>query len=215
MDPRNLLRLFTVRQMKDRAGLVGANGVGPLVRDMLSTTDGHTRYHLVGHSYGARVLLNAVARPNGQPLPRPVDSLLLLQPAVNHLCFANSLPGGPVGGYRKALELVKHPIMSTFSARDFPLRNTFHWALNRSKDLGEVQVAGDEPPNQYAALGGYGPRGTQDSREVAIKDPGDRYDFGETAPRIWAVNGTRTITDHSDIYSESTAWALFDLATAG
>lgn len=215
LNPRNLIRLLTVRQMKDRAGAVGANGVGPLVRDMLGATDDNTRYHLVGHSYGARVLLNAVARPDGQPLPRPVDSLLLLQPAVNHLCFASNLPGSRVGGYRKALDLVKRPIMSTFSVQDFPLRNTFHLALCRDKDIGEVEVAGDEPPNEYAALGGYGPRGTDDSREVAIKDPGDRYDFGEEAPRIWAVNGARTITGHSDIYIESTAWALFDLATAG
>jgi pimeloyl-ACP methyl ester carboxylesterase len=214
LNPRNLIRMLTVRQMKDRAGVVGANGVGPLLRDMLAVNE-NTRFHLVGHSYGARVLLNAVARPEGQPLPRPVDSLLLLQPAVNHLCFADTLSGGRAGGYRNAPDLVKRPIMTTFSVHDFPLRNIFHLALRRGKDIAEVEAAADEPPNQYAALGGYGPRGTDDWREVAIKDPDDHYDFGKNAPRIWAVNGAKTIRGHSDIYSESTAWALFDLATAG
>lgn len=213
LNPRNLLRGLTVYQMKDRAGVVGSAGVGPLLRDMLNATDGEaTRYHLIGHSYGARVLLTAVARPSGGPLPRPVDSLLLLQPAVNHLCFAKQLPNTRPGGFRDALAMVKQPMLSTFSSHDFALHDTFHLALRRGKDIGEIEIAGDEPPNQYAALGGYGPRGFDGWNEVDVKDPPDTYDLGPTAPRVWAVNGNRTISDHGDVVNESMAWALFNLA---
>lgn len=219
LNPRNLLRGLTVYQMKDRAGIVGSVGVGPLLRDMLNaaarkgeSAEEVTRFHLIGHSYGARVLLTAVSRPNGGPLPRPVDSLLLLQPAVNHLCFASQLRNGRPGGFRDALAMVRQPILSTFSARDSALHDTFHLALRRGKDLGEIEIAGDEPPNKYAALGGYGPRGFDGWKEVGIKDPLAAYDLGPTAPRVWAVNGNRTISGHGDVINESTAWALFNLA---
>lgn len=206
LNPRNLFRMLTVYQMKDRAGTIGTVGVGPLLRDLLDSAGAATRFHLVGHSYGARVLLNAVSRPVGSALPRPVDSLLLLQPAVNHLCFSAA---HPEGGYRKALELVRQPIMTTFSVHDFALHDTFHLALRRGKDLGEIGIAGDEPPNEYAALGGYGPRGELSFTEVAIKDPGDLYQFDTW--EVLALNGSRTISGHGDISSPSTAWALFSM----
>jgi len=211
LDPRKLVRLLTVYQMKDRSGVIGSAGVGPLLRRLLERAATSTRFHLVGHSYGARVVLNAVARPEGGPLPRQVDSMLLLQPAVNHLCFAAQLDSGNPGGYRSALSQVRLPILSTFSNHDFPLHDTFHLSLRRGKDLGEIGIAGDEPPSQYAALGGYGPRGLDEWAEVAIKQPADFYDLGTQAPEVWAVNGASAIKSHGDVVNEATAWALFNL----
>jgi len=215
LAPRNLFRGLTVWKMKDRAGLVGAVGVGPALGDMLEATTGkQTRFHLVGHSFGARVLLAATGRSSSGLLPRQVDSLLLLQPAVNHLCFAERLANGRPGGFRGVLDAVKQPILSTFSRHDFPLTSTFHLALRRGKDLGEVQIAASAPPSEYAALGGYGPGGLSDRGEVAIKEPLDMYDLTDSAPAIWAVDGSRTISGHGDVVNESTAWALFNLARA-
>ena len=110
-DPRNIVRVLTIYQMKDRAGVVGANGVAPLVRDVLAAKD--VRLHLIGHSFGGRVMLSAIA--GGGPLPqgRKVDSLLLLQPAVNHLCFAEKVTNtNRPGGYREVLNRVRKPILS-------------------------------------------------------------------------------------------------------
>src|SRR5262249_8493831 len=72
LDARKLVRLATVLQMKDRASQVGAKGVGPLLRDILRA---HTevRVHLIGHSYGAIVVLSAVCYPPEKPLPAKVD----------------------------------------------------------------------------------------------------------------------------------------------
>lgn len=211
LNPRNLVRGATVWKMKDRAGKVGSNGVSALLSRMLGATVGKsTRYHLIGHSYGARVLMAALL---GQP--RPVQSLLLLQPAVNHLCFADRLGSGEPGGFKKVLDLVDRPVMSTFSANDFALHRTFHLVLRRGGDVGEVDIAATEPPNQYAALGGYGPRGFAGWREVPIKDPTDRYDVGPGAPDVWAIHGTARIGDHGDVINAATAWALYNLVEVG
>jgi hypothetical protein len=212
LDPRTLFRGMTVWQMKDRAGAVGANGVAVLLTSTLGATSGETRFHLVGHSFGARLLLAAILQASHDGMPRPVDSLLLLQPAVNHLCFADALPTGRPGGFREVLAQVEQPILSTFSSHDFPLGKTFHLALRRGKDLGEVEIAADEPPSEYAALGGYGPRGFDGWQEVTIKDPLDPYDLGDDAPEVWAVNGSARIAGHGAVVNEATAWALFNLA---
>ncbi len=211
LNPRNLLRLATVRQMKDRAGTVGVRGVGPLLQAMLTRAPESTRFHLAGHSYGARVVLNAVARPQGgdENLPRSVDSMLLLQPAVNYLCFAPSLPGGGIGAYAPAIGRVRQPIMTTYSGHDFPLRRVFHLALCRKADLGEREIAGDVPPNQFAALGGYGV-GEAAHTSVEIKSPTDNYDLA-SASGILEINGTRLISGHGDVVNEATAWALLNL----
>ena len=96
IDPRNLLRLFSLYQMKDRAGTVGANGIADLLRKMLAATDAGMR--VCGHSFGAKVMLSALCAP--APLPRTIASLLLLQPAISHLAMAGEVPGqGVPGGY--------------------------------------------------------------------------------------------------------------------
>lgn len=211
-DPRNIVRLLTVYQMKDRAGVVGAHGVGPLLSDLLAATD-DAHVHLLGHSYGCKVVLSALCAP--AVLPRPVDSVLLLQPAVNHLCFAASVGRhNQPGGYRKAFDRVKLPILSTYSGQDFPLHDTFHLALRRGSDLGELKIAAGagEPPSRFAALGGYGPR---EAGEVLLPicDPEELYDLA-SGTSIIGLDGTRTIDGHGGIINESTWWALYQLVAA-
>lgn len=209
LDPRNIVRTLTVYQMKDRAGTVGAQGVGPLLRELLAA--GNARLHLIGHSYGGKVVLSATSY--GDELPRKVESMLLLQPAVNHLCFAETVPGSDKpGGYRPALARVKKPILTTFSAHDFPLTKTFHLALRRQDDLGEVKIAAaGDPPSKYAALGGFGPRKAGEQL-IEIQDAGQPYQLGGGG-RVIGLRGTRTIKGHGDISNASTWWALYSLAS--
>ena len=209
-DPREILRAFTVYKMKDRAGVVGARGVGPLVRDVLSADD-DVRLHLIGHSYGCRVLLAALC---AQPLPRRAESLLLLEPAVNYLCFAEQVPlSGQPGGFRTALSRVKQPVFSTFSERDRALHDYFHLALRRDADLGEAKMAAlGTVPSLYCALGGWGPGGlgADEALEVALKRAPERYDTGGAQQSIFALNGKIGITGHSDVINEWTFWALYN-----
>lgn len=210
LDPRWALRLATLYLMKDRAGAVGWNGVAQLLRDILARSRGAV--YAIGHSFGAKVVLSAVAAQD-EP-SRKVRSMLLLQPAVSHLCFARTVPGreGP-GGYRPVLDRLEDRIFTTYSANDFPLHEIYHRALLRRSDLGEIRIgAAGEPPSAYAALGGYGPRGADQHLVDPIPEPGTAV----TAPagtRLIGLDGSRSgrIGGHGDVANRFTAWALREL----
>jgi len=210
LDPRNAVRVTTVLMMKDRAGVVGTLGVAHVLERILKCCE--RPIHLIGHSYGCRVMLTAVSVPQG--LPHKVDSILLLQPAVNRYCFAVLIPDiGVKGGFEPALHRVNRPIFSTFSRNDAPLRYLFQFAARRMKDLGELRSAAGEP-SIYAALGGYGPAGMipAEHQTVPIKEVGDPYTRDEKV-RVLALDGSGKITGHGDVRNSYTWWALMDQAT--
>ncbi len=207
LDPRNLVKPFTVWRMKDRAGRVGAGGVKTLLHDLLARSQ--ARIHLLGHSFGCKVVMTALSRLENPA--RPVESALLLQPAVSKYAFAGQVPRrGVSGGFHRALERVRLPILSTFSSHDVALSKVFHLAVRRHDDVGELQMAGEG--SEFGALGGYGPQPPQ-CPPVFINDPGQPYDL-QVPARIIGVNGSRTIRGHGDVSNESTWWASYWLATA-
>jgi hypothetical protein len=204
---RDALRAATVWLMKDRAGRVGREGLGPLLAEVMEAAPG-ARLHLVGHSFGCRALLAAVA---AAPLPRPVNSVLLLQGAVNHLCFAPDPRGdGRPGGFRPVLDKVEQPILATFSDKDDSLTKIFHLALRRAADLGEVQGLVAGAPSPYAALGGYGPGGCgEECERIPVFEVGRRYELGPGPKRLYGVDGSAAISGHSDVSNPATWWALW------
>ena len=206
-DPTDIIKLASLYQMKDRAARVGSTGVATLLRNLLAIPD--VSINVFGHSFGAKVVLSAVCAPPA--LPRIVDSLLLLQPAISHLCFAETVPGRPgPGGYRSALDLVASPIFSTFSGMDFPLHKIFHLALRRPADLGELRTAGaGEPPDRYAALGGYGPRRAGERTAIdPMPVPGEAYPDLAGVKIVGLDGSEQQITSHGDVANAYTAWAL-------
>ncbi|HEX6871134.1 MAG TPA: hypothetical protein VF163_08555 [Micromonosporaceae bacterium] len=206
LDPRGLIRLATVLLMKDRAGRVGGHGVADLLT-ALCAAPGQPRIHLVGHSYGAKVVLSALCAPPDGAVR--VDSVLLLQPAVSCFCFADSVPGtGRPGGYHEAPARSREPVLTTFSRFDVPLTSLFHLAVRRSSDLGEAVIAG-LPPSRYAALGGYGPQG-RDAETLVTPParPPELYPLATTAARLVAIQADEIIHGHGDVTNPATAWAL-------
>lgn len=211
LDPRNIVRLTTVLLMKDRAGVVGHRGVGPLLGRILGASAG-VRVHLVGHSYGGKVVLSALCSP---AVPRAVRSVLLLQPALSYLAFSPDVPErhGP-GGYRAATSRSELPILVTWSRNDFPLRTAFSMAVRRRDDLGEhdIGAAGLEtPPSLFAAMGGWGPQAGADVADLRIRRPdGGPYDL-PAGRRVVALEADTAISGHTDVVNDATGWALHDL----
>lgn len=208
LDPRQLVRAATVLLMKDRAGRVGARGVADLLRRLVAASP-DVRVHLIGHSYGGKVVLSALCA--GDPPDRDVESVLLLQPAMSALCFATDVDGsGRPGGYRSALERTRQPVVTTFSAHDVPLTRAFHLAVRRASDLGEAVIAGVPLPSKYAALGGFGPHGCDaDCVEVQPATPPAGLPL-DGPKRIVAVRGDSVIAGHGDVATPATAWMLLD-----
>lgn len=208
LDPRWVVRLATVLLMKDRAGTVGANGVADLVGRILDQTN--ARLFLVGHSYGAKVVMTALAARQPQ---RKAEAALLLQPAVSRLCFAADIGDGRAGGFRPVLDRVRQPVFLTHSTRDLPLHSIFHLAVRRAKDLGEVQFAG--APSRYAALGGYGPSVggslAGECNEIDLPASGV-WPAGLARPtKIISFDGSTTISGHGDISRAEVYWAMLNL----
>ncbi len=212
LNPKEIIRKATVFIMKDRAGTVGARGVGPVLNELLTNT--RAQVHLTGHSFGAKVVLSALC---SRQYPRKVRSVLLLQPAVNAFCFSPAIQenGGRPGAYRVALDRSERPIFSTFSAQDSPLTKFFHLALRRDGDLGEIRPAAG-PPSIFAALGGFGPGGMSDgeSKTIAILEKQVKYDISDERIRLYALDGSGgKITGHGDVRNHFTAWAMINLVS--
>jgi pimeloyl-ACP methyl ester carboxylesterase len=207
LKPREIVRKASVYLMKDRAGTVGTSGVGPMLQRLLQA--GTARVHLTGHSYGAKVVLSALAAL--PPDARKVRSVLLLQPAVNHLCFADNV-NGRKGGYRQVLDRCERPLFTTFSARDSALSTFFQLALRRDGDLAEIKIAAT--PSQFAALGGFGPGGLLDGegRTLDIVAPTARYPQFDAGVKICALDGSNDkIQGHGDVRNAFTEWAQVEL----
>jgi pimeloyl-ACP methyl ester carboxylesterase len=171
-----------------------------------------SRVHLVGHSYGAQVMLSAVTNAT---LPRPIHSMLLLQPAVSRLCFARDVGTGRAGGYRQSLPKIRLPILSTFTRNDVALYRFYHWALRRKGDLGGIGHAGSGP-SRYAALGGHGPGGCSgECRIEPLRDVGDWYRIDDPALQVLGLNSDEGIRNHGDINNRFSWWALHNLVHDG
>lgn len=219
-DPRNAIRIASLYQMKDRAGTVGTNGVSALLSQLKAAAP-LVPLHLVGHSFGAKVVMSALASYQGEK----IESVLLLQPAISYLCMARALPDEPDrhGAFRDVATNVRQALMITYSGHDVPLHDFFHLALLRDKDVGEFvprpaspsEQAG-KPPNKYAALGGYGPPGS-DAPHANVPEAGDtslRIHLGD--PPL-ALDGTidKRINGHGDVATPITAWLLYLQLRAG
>src|SRR5439155_2151229 len=124
---RELLRTMSYYEMKNRAGVIGRRGLGPLLAD-LQERNGQLRAHLLGHSFRARLVAFALsglpATATGQA--SPVKSLLLIQGAFSHFAFS---PGKP-GALATMADRVDGPLVATHSVHD---RAVGLWYPNASR----------------------------------------------------------------------------------
>ncbi|MFD5817814.1 serine-threonine protein kinase [Streptomyces sp. NPDC127038] len=87
-----LLRQATYYAMKRRAGTVGERGLGRAV-GLLAAAAPDVRVHLVGHSFGGRLV--SFALRGLPPGVHTVKSVTLLQGAFSHYAFSPRLPHDP------------------------------------------------------------------------------------------------------------------------
>jgi hypothetical protein len=212
--PRDLLRGPTVWKMKDRAKVVGREGAGRLLRDLLEGRA--ARVHLIGHSYGCQVLLAGLCSEHF-PAGKRVESALLLQPAVSAHCFAVQVhQTGQPGFYRPALERVRQPVTVTYSQRDKELYRYYHNFVDRYQEAGERHPAAGIVP-YYAALGGYGPQGCRadELRLETLLAPTQAYSSIPGSVRVLGLESTAHIDGHSEIAKPAVYWRLYTQVTAG
>ncbi|OQR61935.1 serine-threonine protein kinase [Streptomyces maremycinicus] len=154
-----LLRQATYYAMKRRAGTVGERGLGPLVGRLAAVAPA-VRVHLVGHSFGGRLVSFALrGLPDGV---RTVKSVTLLQGAFSHYAFA---PRGVLHGQQKRID---GPLVCCYSRFDRALSTMYPLASRMAGDarglVGELLGA------EWGALGHDGVQAVPGTRACVLAD---------------------------------------------
>ena len=211
---KEALRGVSYWQMKNRAGVVGQHGVGPLIGRIATATEFPTpRIHLVGHSFGARVVSFALA---GLPLgdPPPVKSVTLLEGAFSRFAFTDKLPFDsvpPNGALAGELSRVDGPLTVCFSSHDMALSLSYPLASAAS---GDDKAGAGDALFRFRAIGSLG---AFNSPTQFIDQVGTSYPFGKGA--ILNIDSSAVVKQgdppsgaHSDIFHEELAWIVASAA---
>jgi hypothetical protein len=198
-----LLNYTTYYQMKERAGTVGRTGVYQALRAIRAKAPG-TRIHLIGHSFGGRLVTSVALGPQGQPPIRPA-SMMLLQAAFSHNGFASKFDQVHNGFFRRVVtgKQVDGPILITHSIQDEAVGHAYPLASRiAGQDAADVGDAHDR-------FGGIGRNGAQFTPE-AVFGPLLAIDGSYTfeSGKLYNLNADRIITGHSDISRPEVTAAL-------
>src|SRR5262252_5425353 len=138
------LNYLAYYEMKKRAGTVGQQGVGPMLERL---SDKVQRIHLVGHSFGCRVVTAAAAVSTTDKL----RSMSLLQAAFSHNGFSKSMNGF----FRSVVDnqRIKGPIVITYTPNDRAVGIAYPVA---SRLAGTVASAFGDANDKFGGLGRNG-----------------------------------------------------------
>ncbi len=204
-----LANVTTWYVMKNRSGVVGANGVADAVRS-IKTLPNSPRVHLVGHSLGGR-LMASCAKALASPLLQP-DSLTLLEAAFSHYGLSAKGPNNDEGFFRPVIanKVVKGPIVATYSSKDIVVGLTYAVASRLARD--NTKAVGDAN-DQY---GGIGRNGAQ-NLDVGVSDTlhasGTPY-TDIPLGKVVSYNGSDgLINNHSDITNPAVTYLFASALT--
>lgn len=205
----NLLNVTTYYQMRSRAGKVGEEGVNPVLRAIRAEVPS-VRLHLIGHSFGGRVVTAAVAGAANDP-PLLVDTMSLLQAAFSHYAFAENWDGKQSNGpFRRVVSpagaFVKSGVIVTHTRADKAVGIAYAIASRANNQIASgLGDAGDK----FGGLGGNGALKTPEHIDVKINRNGERYAF--TPGKVHNIDGNGVITGHSDIRRSEVTHAVADV----
>ncbi|MFE0676226.1 serine-threonine protein kinase [Streptomyces sp. NPDC058867] len=166
-----LLRQATYFAMKRRAGTVGERGLGRVV-GQLATRAPRTRVHLVGHSFGGRLV--SFALRGLPPGVRTVKSVTLLQGAFSHYAFSARLPHDPrAGGVLQGQHnRIDGPLVCCFSRHDDALGTIYPLAsrmAGHDRELHDLSV-GRALGARWGAMGFDGVQAVPGTRSLKLAD---------------------------------------------
>ncbi|PWK68874.1 hypothetical protein BCL76_107342 [Streptomyces sp. CG 926] len=211
---KELLRQAAYYKMKKRAGVVGERGLGPVLAQLAAARPA-LRFHLIGHSFGARVVSFSLRAVPDRA--RYVKSVTLLQGAFSHYAFADRLPHdkGHGGALRGLQRRVDGPVVACHSPYDSALKIFYPLASRMAGDSAGL-LGFDE---RWGAIGHDGvqavpgaPRLTLDAalREGVPAAGCVSVDADSVVRRGGAPSGA-----HSDICHEELARLVVDAGRMG
>jgi hypothetical protein len=204
---RDLLNFTTYYQMKERAGTVGRNGANQVLRRVREGRDG-LKVHLIGHSFGARLMTAAIVGPDGQPPVRP-DTLTLLQAAFSHNGFAQRWDGSRDGLFRRLVSdrMVKGPVLISCTVNDTAVGLAYPIA---SKIMQQAASGLGDRNDPYGGLGRNGAQKTPEAVDRFLLAVGGAYELEPGT--LYNLNADDFIANHGDICKNEVAYAVLSAA---
>jgi hypothetical protein len=199
----NFANAFSFWAMKDRAGIVGSRGVFNLLHNLQDLRQRGLRLHLIGHSFGAKLVTGAITGRGPGVAANRVDSLVLLQGAFSHFAFATAdeikqlgIATSRGGVYASVVSdrLVEGPIVATFSRLDD--KNRFYYpaaVLVRDDFLEAARVS------KYGSIGADGIQGPAAEKLTlsTVESPTLMVKAGR--PALFSVDASDVVKGHSDL----------------
>jgi len=200
--------------MKKRGRTVGEGGMHQLVSSLQQTSK--AKIHLMGHSFGCVVVSSILNGPDGRgALPRPINSVALVQGALSLWSYADQVFGSSQPGYFRSVltrGVVSGPIITTKSRHDTAVGVLYPAAVGLVQ---EADFAGKLP--KYGGIGSFGIQGTTVAAERDMLDKDGDYDFAsgkihnlESSTYIAKKEGVSGA--HSDIAGPQVAHAIWQAA---
>ncbi len=211
---RNVLNLTTYYQMKERAGNIGSTALNPMLRTLVQQNP-QLRIHLVGHSFGGR-LVTATAAGAGDSTVLHARSMSLLQAAFSHYGFAKNWDKKNHDGFfRRVVEqhAIAGPIVITHTTSDKAVGMAYPLA---SLLAGQNAAALGDKNSDYGGIGRNGAQKTPESIDANLRLPGAAYNF--TAGKLHNLNALNSdgnlIQNHGDVRNRNVAYALLSAIAA-
>jgi hypothetical protein len=200
---RRIANYATYYQMKTRAGTVGRVGAASaLIRVRERWPD--MALHLVGHSFGARLV---TAAASFLPPESRAVTLTLLQGAFSHNGLAQKFDQQHDGTFRTVLadRRVSGPVVITHTKNDTAVGVAYPLASRIARDSSAALGDENDP------YGGMGRNGAQLTPEVStteseLRDVHGSYAF--TRGNVFNLKADRFISNHSDVTGPQVANAL-------
>jgi hypothetical protein len=216
---REVLRTMSYYEMKNRAGVIGQHGLGPLLATLAAAVPG-LRVHLIGHSFGARlVAFSLTGLPDtATGAASPVKSLTLVQGAFSHFSFAAPTPSPavPAGALAGVRNRVDGPLLSTFAAAD---RAVGWWYPAASMLAHQDAESLADLTYQWGGMGHDGFQQSPPGVTLPLQPQGQPYAFKPDGDYLLDANQVICAVQsqfsgaHSDIQHPEVLWAILSAAS--
>ena len=202
---RRITNFTTYYEMKERAGTVGRVGLSAVLR-RIRQKNPNLKLHLIGHSFGGRLV---TAAADALDANTPKITVTLLQAAYSHNGLSSKFDGKSDGLFRKVLseKRVSGPILITHTKNDRAVGIAYPLA-SRISNVKAAALGDENDP-----YGGMGRNGAQKTPE-AQGNAGDLLPVGGTyafaAGKVHNLKADEFIKGHSDITGPQVAYALLN-----
>ncbi|MGB6655636.1 MAG: hypothetical protein WBE49_01915 [Methylovirgula sp.] len=207
-----VLNNLAYNEMKIRARLVGRGLADHALEPILARGK---RVHLVGHSFGGRLMTAAAAAVHGK-----VSNLTLLESAFSQNALSRDVVWEIDGAFRSVIDdgKVTGLIVAAHSGHDAPVwiayplasrayLDTYSLQPGKAAPVGKADALGlffGGPTDPYGAMGANGPQNLDRVSRIAF----DGTSLPALNPGVHSLDCTSFVAGHNDVWKQGSAYIV-------